>query len=95
VADARVGVTDTVVLIAAVASLAGGVLWSIGLTMADYALGSRIPDVDHYLLPIVALVLVAPTSRSPWSCVAPAAAGGHRSHRMRRAAIRGRSYVDR
>jgi len=49
--------------------------------MAGYALGSRIPDVDHYLLPIVALVLVAPTSRSPWSCVAPAAAGGgHRSH---------------
>jgi hypothetical protein len=76
VADARVGVTDTVVLIGAVASLAGGVLWSIGLTMAGYASGSRIPDVDHYLLPIVALVLVAPTSRSPWSCVAPAAAGG-------------------
>ena len=44
--------------------------------MAGYAPGSRIPDVDHCLLPIVALVLVAPTSRSPWSCLAPAAQVG-------------------
>jgi len=36
----------------------GGVVWSVGLTLAGYALGSRIPNVDKYLLPIVALIIV-------------------------------------
>src|SRR3954447_5847261 len=38
--------------------VAGGLLWSLGLTLAGYALGSRIPDVDRYLLPIVAVIIV-------------------------------------
>jgi len=38
--------------------VAGGLVWSIGLTLAGYALGSRIPDVDKYLLPIVALIIL-------------------------------------
>ena len=38
--------------------VAGGPLWSIGVTLAGYALGSRIPDVDRYLLPIVAVIVV-------------------------------------
>ena len=36
----------------------GGLIWSIGLTLAGYALGSRIPNVDKYLLPIVAVIIV-------------------------------------
>jgi membrane-associated protein len=36
----------------------GGLIWSVGLTVAGYALGSRIPNVDKYLLPIVALIIV-------------------------------------
>ncbi|WP_328752700.1 DedA family protein [Streptomyces sp. NBC_00285] len=36
----------------------GGLAWSIGLTLAGYALGSSIPNVDRYLLPLVALVVV-------------------------------------
>ena len=36
----------------------GGLVWSIGLTLAGYALGSRIPNVDKYLLPIVALIIL-------------------------------------
>src|SRR6476469_1729034 len=36
----------------------GGLVWSVGLTLAGYALGSRIPNVDKYLLPIVALIIV-------------------------------------
>lgn len=36
----------------------GGLLWSLGLTLAGYALGSRIPNVDRYLLPVVALIVV-------------------------------------
>jgi len=35
----------------------GGLVWSIGLTLAGVALGSRIPNVDHYLLPIVAGII--------------------------------------
>lgn len=36
----------------------GGLLWSLGLTLAGYALGSRIPNIDKYLLPIVAVIIV-------------------------------------
>ena len=36
----------------------GGLAWSLGVTLAGYALGSRIPDIDHYLLPIVAVIVV-------------------------------------
>ena len=37
--------------------VAGGLLWSIGVPLAGYALGSRIPNIDRYLLPIVPLVV--------------------------------------
>jgi len=40
-------------------NLAGGVLWAIGVTLAGYYLGSLIPDVDRYLLPIVGLIIIA------------------------------------
>jgi membrane-associated protein len=36
----------------------GGVVWAVGITLAGYALGSRIPNVDKYLLPIVGLIIV-------------------------------------
>ncbi|GJF35161.1 membrane protein [Kitasatospora sp. NE20-6] len=36
----------------------GGLAWTVGLVMAGYALGSSIPNVDRYLLPIVAVVVV-------------------------------------
>lgn len=36
----------------------GGLVWSIGVTMAGYALGSSIPNIDKYLLPIIALIVV-------------------------------------
>jgi membrane-associated protein len=35
----------------------GGVVWSAGVTLAGYALGSRIPNVDTYLLPIIAVIV--------------------------------------
>jgi membrane-associated protein len=37
----------------------GGLAWSLGLTIAGYALGSKIPSIDRYLLPIIALIVVA------------------------------------
>ena len=36
----------------------GGLGWSIGLTLAGYALGSSVPNVDKYLLPIIAVIVV-------------------------------------
>ena len=35
----------------------GGVIWTVGLTIAGYVLGKRIPNIDNYLLPIVALIV--------------------------------------
>ncbi|MET7646775.1 DedA family protein [Streptomyces sp. NPDC005426] len=35
----------------------GGAVWTVGLVLAGYALGSSVPNVDRYLLPIVALVV--------------------------------------
>lgn len=38
--------------------LVGGSLWAIGLTLAGYYLGQTIPNVDRYLLPIVAVIIL-------------------------------------
>ncbi|MEU2741888.1 DedA family protein [Streptomyces sp. NPDC007095] len=38
--------------------VAGGLLWSLGVTLAGYLLGSTVPSVDKYLLPAVALMVV-------------------------------------
>ncbi|MFH7595225.1 DedA family protein [Streptomyces racemochromogenes] len=37
--------------------VAGGLLWTVGLVLAGYALGSSIPNVDTYLLPMVGLIV--------------------------------------
>lgn len=36
----------------------GGLVWSIGVTLAGYALGSSIPGIDRYLLPVIAFIAV-------------------------------------
>ncbi|MBT2387299.1 DedA family protein [Streptomyces sp. ISL-11] len=38
--------------------MAGGLVWTVGLVLAGYGLGSSVPDVDRYLLPIVAAIVV-------------------------------------
>jgi membrane-associated protein len=38
--------------------IAGGLVWSVGVTLAGYALGSHISNVDRYLLPVIAVVVV-------------------------------------
>jgi membrane-associated protein len=45
-------------------NLLGGVVWGVGVTMAGYFLGSTIPSVDRYLLPIILLVIVASVAPS-------------------------------
>ncbi len=46
-------------------NLLGGFLWSIGMTGAGYWLGTIIPNIDRYLLPIIALIILV-------SVIAPA-----------------------
>jgi len=36
----------------------GGLLWSVGLTLAGFWLGSRITGIDTYLLPIIGVIVV-------------------------------------
>ncbi|TNC20063.1 DedA family protein [Amycolatopsis alkalitolerans] len=38
--------------------IAGGLVWSVGVTLAGYGLGATIPGIDQYLLPIIAVVVV-------------------------------------
>ncbi|MFE2303979.1 DedA family protein [Streptomyces sp. NPDC059445] len=58
--------------------VAGGLVWSIGLILAGYALGSSIPNVDKYLLPIVAVIVLV--------SLAPLAVELYRSRRRAAAA---------
>ncbi len=39
-------------------NLLGGFLWAVGLTGLGYSLGSIIPGVDRYLLPIIFLIII-------------------------------------
>lgn len=36
----------------------GGLLWAVGITLAGYFLGSAIPDIDRYLLPIILIIIL-------------------------------------
>lgn len=36
----------------------GGLAWSVGVTLAGWQLGSHIHNIDHYLLPVVAVIVV-------------------------------------
>ncbi|MFI9567940.1 DedA family protein [Streptomyces rishiriensis] len=57
--------------------VAGGLVWSLGLTLAGYALGSSVPNVDRYLLPIVAVIVAV--------SLIPVASEVYRSHRAAKA----------
>lgn len=53
----------------AVFNIAGGLLWAVGVSLAGYFLGSAIPNIDRYLLPIILIIIVisvAPTAIHVW-----------------------------
>ncbi|MHB1162981.1 MAG: DedA family protein [Minisyncoccota bacterium] len=39
-------------------NIIGGVLWTLVVTLLGYFLGKVIPNVDHYLLPIIGLIVI-------------------------------------
>lgn len=50
-------------------NVVGGLLWAIGVTMLGFLLGGIIPDIDTYLLPIIAVIIllsVAPIGLEWW-----------------------------
>jgi len=44
----------------------GGLSWGIGVTMLGYWLGSKIPNIDHYLLPMVLVATVFTFGPAAW-----------------------------
>jgi membrane-associated protein len=40
-------------------NIIGGITWGAGIVIAGKVLGDHIPNIDHYLLPIIALIVVA------------------------------------
>lgn len=40
------------------AQVAGGLVWTVGVILAGYWLGSKIPGIDTYLLPIIAVIVL-------------------------------------
>lgn len=39
-------------------NIVGGFLWAVGVTLIGYILGETIPNVDKYLLPVIAVIVV-------------------------------------
>jgi membrane-associated protein len=37
----------------------GSIVWGVGVTLLGYFFGSKIPNLDHFILPIIVLVMVA------------------------------------
>lgn len=36
----------------------GGLLWGVGVTLLGYVLGDTVPDIDKYLLPVIAVIIL-------------------------------------
>lgn len=51
----------------------GGVFWTTGMLLLGYFLGNFIPEVDRYLLPIIALIILL--------SILPALIEGYKSHK--------------
>ena len=47
-------------------NLMGGFVWAVGLTALGYYLGSAIPGVDKYLLPIVGFIIIVSFLPTVW-----------------------------
>lgn len=39
-------------------NVVGGAIWAVGLTLLGYWLGGLIPNIDRYLLPIIAIIII-------------------------------------
>lgn len=44
----------------------GDIVWGVLITLLGYWFGSRIPNIDHYVLPVVVVVMVASFAPMAW-----------------------------
>ncbi|MDP3792526.1 MAG: DedA family protein [bacterium] len=44
----------------------GGVIWGIGMPLTGYFLGSTVPNIDHYLIPIILFIIFASMTPPAW-----------------------------
>lgn len=44
----------------------GDIVWTVLVTMLGYWFGSRIPNIDHYVLPVVLFVMIASFAPMVW-----------------------------
>lgn len=42
-----------------IANVIGAVLWTEGILLVGYYLGAKIPNIDHYILPVIAVAVLA------------------------------------
>lgn len=47
-------------------NITGGVIWCVGVTLAGYWLGSKIPNIDSYLLPIIGVAMLISFGPAFW-----------------------------
>ncbi len=47
-------------------NIIGGLLWAVGIPLLGYFLGSRVPNIDRYLLPIIGLIVVLSILPAAW-----------------------------
>ncbi|MEI6650774.1 MAG: VTT domain-containing protein [Candidatus Moraniibacteriota bacterium] len=47
-------------------NIAGAALWTLGLVALGYFLGTRVPNIDKYLLPIVLVIIVVSVLPGVW-----------------------------
>lgn len=51
------GVTKVPVRTFTIWNIVGGVLWTVGVLMIGYTLGRSVHNIDHYVLPVIAVVV--------------------------------------
>ncbi|MDO8452232.1 MAG: VTT domain-containing protein [bacterium] len=47
----------------------GGLFWAVGMSVAGYFLGTLIPDIDKYLLPIIVFIILASVAPAAYQIV--------------------------
>lgn len=47
-------------------NIIGGLLWAVGICLAGFYLGHLIPDIDKFLLPIIAFIIILSVAPSAW-----------------------------
>ena len=47
-------------------NIIGGILWVFGVSFAGYFLGKIVPDIDKYILPIIAVIIILSAITPTW-----------------------------